>query len=77
VVKFGYSGIEKVSSIPNSVARWFPHDSQQPDFLRTHCVEVTDEDLDERTINALYAILQKVEERHGQLAVFPKKYIRA
>jgi pyruvate-formate lyase-activating enzyme len=73
---FGYDGIRRMTSVDSVVLKGSAGDSAEPEYLKTHCVEISDESLDEYTTLALSNLLEKVEARLGRLAVFPRKYVQ-
>lgn len=77
VTKFGYDGLERIESVSKRVLKGTAHDSLEPEFLKTHCVAIDDFPPDSRALAALNDLLAQVEAKHGSLAVFPQKYVRA
>ena len=74
---FGYDGIARMNSVPRVVLKGTALESEEPEYLKTHCVEISEESLDENTTLALNDLLQKVQTRLGRLAVFPRKYVQS
>lgn len=74
---FGFEGIERVTAVSDAVLKGTATASEEPEYLKTHCVEIADEYPDEETLLALDSLNQTVESRLGRLVVFPKKYVEA
>jgi molybdenum cofactor biosynthesis enzyme MoaA len=77
VALYGYEGINRLTHVPQLVLKGSAQDSGEPEYLKTHCVQIEDEEPDAQTVEALYGLLQEVESRHGRLAVFPRRYIES
>lgn len=70
---FGYDGAEPLSRVPRAALERAGGD--EPEFLKIHCVSITDEAPDEATAEILTELLSRVEAKYGLLAVFPERYI--
>lgn len=74
---FGYDGIERMTGISPVVLKGTATASEEPEYMKTHCVEIAEDTPNEETTLALCTLLEEVEARHGRLAVFPSKYVHA
>jgi sulfatase maturation enzyme AslB (radical SAM superfamily) len=70
---FGFEGIRSLDKVPAlAIERC---SERTPEFLKTHCVRVERELLDEKTAEHLNIILKDVASQHGRLAVFASRYV--
>jgi molybdenum cofactor biosynthesis enzyme MoaA len=74
--QFGTRGLQSVTTVPHAVVRRSQSGPFDPELLKTYCVEIDDEQLDELTMRELQDIWSRVNARHGVLAVFPSRFIR-
>ena len=73
--RFGFGGIERVETVPVQVIRPLGPDCQ-PELLKMYCVAVEDAQPDTLTMANLEHVLNRVSAKHGDLAIFPRKYLR-
>ena len=74
---YGYDGISRINSVSPVVLKGTAAESEEPEYLKTHCVEIANEEMEETTVLALSNLLEEVEKKLGRLAVFPSKYVDA
>ena len=72
---FGMEGLERIDFIPKVVLRDL-EPVCEPELLKMYCVGITDSNPDEQTVTTLNALWERVVSQHGELAVFPHKYLR-
>jgi pyruvate-formate lyase-activating enzyme len=74
---YGLGELETVARIPRAAVRGTIHSNGDPEILKTHCVEWDGAQMDEEAEAAVLALAERAESRHGRLAVFPTRFIRA
>jgi pyruvate-formate lyase-activating enzyme len=72
---WGLAGLEPVAAVPRAAITGSVSGVPEPELLRAYCVEIPDDVPDAPTVGALSSMLERIQIRHGRLAVFPARYI--
>lgn len=71
---FGFNGISRLHDVPRASVHPVP---EEPELLKMCCVEIPDTTPDDLLAAELLALSERIAARHGELAVFPRAYVRS
>lgn len=74
---YGFDGIRRLDDVPDRAVQADVDALTEPELLKMCCVQISEAVPDDTTAAALVALHQRVERQHGDLAVFPSRYVRA
>jgi pyruvate-formate lyase-activating enzyme len=77
VARYGFDGIRRLDDVPEAAVRFEPSELADLELLKMCCVRIPETVPDPATVASLAALSARVQERHGDLAVFPDRYVRA
>jgi len=75
--RYSFDGINRLTDIPEATIRSKSASLADPELMKMCCVEIPDATPDEVTAKVLLELSRRVKERHGDLAIFPRQYVRA